>query len=44
MEVVYKRVCGIDIHKKQITICIIINGAKEFHMFGTTTGELLDFC
>lgn len=44
MDVVYKRVCGMDIHKKQITACIMVDGKKEFVLIGTTTSELLDFC
>jgi len=44
MDIVYKRVCGIDIHKKQITACIMIDGKKELLVVGTTTGELMGFC
>ncbi len=47
MDVVYKRCCGIDIHKCSVAACTSIweeDGAirKEKRVFGTTTGELRD--
>ena len=47
MEVVYRRCCGIDIHKKVIVACLIMLTAsgerhKEIRTFGTVTKELLD--
>jgi transposase len=46
MEVLYARCCGIDIHKKSITVCVLIRelGRKEqkqIRAFGTTTSEIL---
>lgn len=45
MDVVYRRCCGIDVHKCSIAVCVSIwtdDGAirKEKRIFGTTTGEL----
>jgi transposase len=42
MEVLHSRCCGIDIHKKSITVCVLIreSGRKEqkhLREFGTTT-------
>jgi transposase len=47
MEVVYRRCCGIDIHKKVIVACLIMLTASgerhtEIRTFGTVTKELLD--
>jgi transposase len=46
MEIVYRRCCGLDIHKKLVVACLSILGAngrrhKETRTFGTTTPELL---
>jgi transposase len=40
MEVVYRRCCGIDVHKKMIVACLIDSAKRELRAFGTTTGEL----
>ena len=44
MEVKYPRCCGLDVHKKTVTACVLIKeGAvakKRTRRFGTTTGEL----
>jgi len=45
MEVVYTHCCGLDVHKKSVTACIIVPGAdgkprKETLTFGTTTKEI----
>jgi transposase len=45
MEVKYERCCGIDIHKKSVTSCVIVPGedgqpAKETRTYGTMTEEL----
>jgi transposase len=41
MEVVYERVCGIDVHKKEIVVCLIIGQHKaETRKYGTLTKEL----
>jgi transposase len=46
MDVLYPRCCGIDIHKKSITVCVLIRepGRKEqkhIREFGTTTSTIL---
>jgi transposase len=46
MDVLYSRCCGIDIHKKSITVCVLIRepGRKEqkqIREFGTTTAAIL---
>ncbi|MFN7999406.1 MAG: IS110 family transposase [Bryobacteraceae bacterium] len=44
MEVVYARCCGLDVHKKSISACIVIReqgkAEKLERRFGTYTGEL----
>ena len=45
MEVKYERCCGIDVHKKSLTACVIIPGAdgqlvKAKRSFGTMSEEL----
>ena len=40
MEVVYRRCCGIDVHKKIIVACLNIDGKGEVRDFGSTTGEI----
>ncbi|MEW6425529.1 MAG: IS110 family transposase [Bacillota bacterium] len=45
-EVLYERCCGLDVHKKQITACLITPGPdgrsqKEVRTFGTMTKDLL---
>jgi len=37
MEVVYRRCCGIDVHKKLIVACLNKEGKRELRNFGTTT-------
>lgn len=45
MNVVYKRCCGVDIHKKSIVACVVNErGKKEIRSFGTMTHEILEFC
>ncbi|MBO7360679.1 MAG: IS110 family transposase [Clostridia bacterium] len=41
MEIVYERVCGLDIHKDMIAACMIKKGRREHMQFGTMTDELL---
>jgi transposase len=46
MDLLYPRCCGIDIHKKSITVCVLIRepGRKEqkhIREFGTTTSAIL---
>jgi len=41
MEVTYQRCCGIDVHKKTLTACVITPEAQEIRTFSTMTNELL---
>ena len=46
MDVLYPRCCGIDIHKKSITVCVLIREPgrqeqKHIREFGTTTAAIL---
>lgn len=46
MEVLYERCCGIDVHKKSLTACLVTPGEgrqvnKEIRSFGTMTEEIL---
>jgi transposase len=45
MEVVYPRCCGLDLHKRSLTACLITPGDEQAHKavrsFGTTTPDLL---
>lgn len=40
MEVLHERVCGLDLHKKTITACILASKSKEIRTFGTMTEDL----
>lgn len=46
LEVFYKVACGIDVHQKSITCCIVSGNSfttktrKEIRTFGTTTVQL----
>jgi transposase len=45
MQVVYPRCCGIDVHKKGVTVCVLISHAdgtveRQIRSFGTMTGQL----
>jgi hypothetical protein len=41
MEVVIERACGMDIHKDNITACILTSKGKEIQTFSTKTVFLL---
>src|SRR5579863_4403147 len=45
MEVVYERCCGLDVHKKSVTACVLITEAdgvkKSVRTFPTMTADLL---
>ena len=48
MDAIYKRCCGLDIHKKTVVACVIAPGArrqvrKEIRTFGTMIDDLLDW-
>lgn len=40
MEIIHERVCGLDVHKKTITACILAPKFKEVRTFGTMTEDL----
>ncbi len=42
MEVMYERCCGLDVHKKSITACVLLGGDRQIRTFGTTQRELLE--
>lgn len=42
MEVIYQRCCGLDVHKKSITACIITPDGRETRTFSTMTKGLLE--
>ena len=46
MQVMFERCAGLDVHKKQVTACVLISEGKEIKSelksFGTTTPELLE--
>lgn len=47
MYVVYSHCCGLDVHKRSITACLLLSGAggkthHEIRRFGTMTRELLE--
>ncbi len=41
MEIVYKHCCGMDVHKKSVTACLITPKGKEIKTFSTMTDDLL---
>lgn len=41
MDVVYKKCCGLDVHKKLIVACVIDDTRKEIRTFGAMTGDIL---
>ena len=45
MEIVYKRCCGLDVHKETVAACVMVRegekGQKEIRTFGTMTSDLL---
>jgi hypothetical protein len=42
MEVVIERECGMDVHKDNITACILIPEGKEIQTFSTKKTSRLD--
>lgn len=41
MQVLHKRCCGLDVHKKSVTACVITPEGKEIQTFGTMTGDII---
>jgi transposase len=47
MRMIYPRCCGLDVHKKTITACVLIRDAaghdqQEIRRFGTMSRDLLE--
>lgn len=42
MQVVNRRCCGLDVHKKQVTACVIAPGRRETRTFSTMTRGLVE--
>jgi transposase len=40
MDVIYRRCCGIDVHKKIIVACLRVGHKNELMEFGTSTSEI----
>jgi transposase len=41
LAVVHERCAGIDVHKRQVTVCVQVPGQHEIREFATDTGSLL---
>ena len=47
MEILHARCAGLDVHKKTVRVCVLIQPEdgqthKEFRTYGTTTQDLLN--
>jgi len=42
MQILHARCCGLDVHKKSITACVITPEGKEIRTFGTMTEDIID--
>ena len=42
MDVVHERCCGVDVHKKNVVVCVLTPGFKEIRTFATMTDDLLE--
>jgi transposase len=42
MKVVYRRCCGLDVHKKTIVACLVTPEGSQMRTFETMTGDLLN--
>jgi len=42
MRVIYERCCGLDVHKKSVTACIITPEGQQRRTFGTMVKDLLE--
>jgi len=41
MEIIHRICCGLDVHKKLVTACLIVDGKREIRTFGRTKGNYL---
>ena len=42
LKVLYERCAGCDVHKKTITILVVVPEGSETRTYGTATAELLE--
>ena len=42
MRVVYRCCCGLDVHKRTVTACVITPEGRETRTFKTMTADLLE--
>lgn len=42
MQVVHEACCGLDVHKKSVTACVLTGRRRQTREFGTFTRELLE--
>nr|WP_205665654.1 IS110 family transposase [Anoxybacter fermentans] len=42
MQILHERCCGLDVHKKSITACILTPEGKEIRTFGTMMADILE--
>ncbi len=42
MEILYECCCGLDVHKKSVTACIITPDGKVIRTFGTMTDDIVE--
>ena len=42
VQVLYERCCGLDVHKKSVTSCIITPKGKKIRTFGTMTPDIFE--
>jgi transposase len=40
MELIYERCCGIDVHKKKLSVCFFVDKKKEKREYGTMTDNI----
>ena len=42
MDITYERCCGMDVHKKSVTACVMTPEGKQTRTFSTMTAKLLE--
>ncbi len=42
MDVLYKKCCGLDVHKKSVTACLLMGRKKEIRTFSTTSKAIFE--
>ena len=41
MNIIYRCCCGIEVHAKNVVVCLIKNGKKQIRTYSTMTDDLL---